>query len=391
MTARTAEKRGLLLAFGVFGTFWGAWAALLPAVKAQTGVSDGGLGLALAVIALAAVPAILVGGRVVDRLGAARVLPATMLAFAVSAPLPGLAHGRSVLLAGFVLLGVASGGFDIAVNAATAGWERLEGDRLMAAGHAAFSAGVVVGSVSSGLARENGADPLPVLTAVAVCVAVIAWLQPAYRPTGKAAPAPRTRLTPAPILLALGVLVAAAFLLEDALQSWSALQLERGLDATPAVSGLGPGLFAGSMAVGRLLAHVVSRPGRESRVIAAGGLAAGAGAVLLSVAPGQVTGLAALALAGAGTSVLAPMLFSAIGDRSAPGREGADLSTASGLGYVGFLAGPPLVGAVSAATSLPVALGSLGLFGLLIALGGPFVLRRPVTGDRPSRSVTLGA
>jgi hypothetical protein len=138
------------------------------------------------------------------------------------------------------------------------------------------------------------------------------------------------------------------------------------------------------MAIGRLVAHLVSRPGRAPLVVAAGGVAAGAGAVLLSVAPGQVAGLLALALAGAGTSVLAPMLFSAIGDRSAPGREGADLSTASGLGYVGFLAGPPLVGAVSAATSLPVALGSLGFFGLLIAVGGPVVLRRPVAaiGDR---------
>jgi MFS family permease len=183
---------------------------------------------------------------------------------------------------------------------------------------------------------------------------------------------------PPRILLALGVLVGAAFLMEDALQSWSALQLERGLGASPAVSGLGPGLFAGAMAVGRLLAHVVSRPGREHVVVAAGGLAAGSGAVLLAVAPDQLTGLAALALAGAGTSVLAPLLFSAIGARSAVGREGADLSTATGLGYVGFLVGPPLVGAVSAATSLPVALGSLGAFGLLIGIAGPLVLHRPV-------------
>jgi MFS family permease len=378
VTATTAEKRGLLIGFAVFGSFWGAWAALLPAVKAQTDVSDGALGLALAVIALTAVPATLVGGRVVDRLGAARTVRATLLAFAVVAPLPGLAHGMPGLLAAFVLLGIASGALDIAVNAATAGWERIEGRRLMAAGHAAFSVGVVIGSVSSGIAREQGAHPLPVLVVLAIVVVVCAWRQPSYRPTRGEAPAPRTGWMPAPILLALGVLVAAAFLLEDALQSWSALQLERGLGASPAVSGLGPGLFAGSMAVGRLVAHLVSRPGIERQVIAAGGLAAGAGAVLLSVAPGQVAGLAALALAGAGTSVLAPMLFSAIGDRSAPGREGADLSTASGLGYVGFLAGPPLVGAISAGTSLPVALGSLCFFGLLIAVGAPLVLRRPV-------------
>lgn len=382
MSPRAAEKRGIVVGFAVFGAFWGSWAALLPAVKSQTGASDGGLGLALAVIALAALPAMLVGGRVVDRLGSARVLPATMLAFAFAAWLPALAHGLTPLLVGFVFLGLCSGAFDIAINAATAGWERLENDRLMAGGHAAFSAGVVVGSVGSGLAREHGTGPLPVLLVVAALVAIAAWRQPAYRsPRGELPPSRRSR-RPAPILLALGVLVGAAFLVEDALQSWSALHLERGLGASPAVGGLGPGLFAGSMAAGRLLAHVVARPGREHIVVGAGGLAAGIGAVLLALAPGQLTGLAALVLAGAGTSVLAPVLFSAIGQRSEPGREGADLSTASGLGYLGFLVGPPLVGAVSAATSLPVALGSLGLFGLLIAVAGPVVLLRPVAAPR---------
>ena len=383
MTPAATEKRGLLLAYAVFGLFWGSWAALLPQLKHATGVTDGQLGLALAGIAVAALPAMLVGGRVVDRLGPGRVLPACLFAFAVTAPLPGLASGLLTLVVTLVLLGLTSGALDISVNAATAGWERLEGDRLMAAGHAAFSVGVVVGSVGTGFARNAGTAALPVLLVVGAVVAVAGFGQPAYRRTTSGDLGPRTRRRPARILLALGVLVAAAFLLEDALQSWSALHLERGLGASPAISGLGPGLFALSMAAGRLLAHVVSRPGREHQVVAAGGLATAVGAVLLAVAPNAPAGLAALVLAGAGTSVLAPTLFSAIGARSAPGREGADLSTATALGYVGFLAGPPLVGAVSAATSLPTALGGLGVFGLLLAVVGPQVLsprRRPAYG-----------
>ncbi|MDB5478861.1 MAG: hypothetical protein JWM96_1356, partial [Alphaproteobacteria bacterium] len=30
MSGAAAERRGLLLAFGAFGSFWGAWAATLP-------------------------------------------------------------------------------------------------------------------------------------------------------------------------------------------------------------------------------------------------------------------------------------------------------------------------------------------------------------------------
>lgn len=375
MTGGPAERRGLLAAFGVFGTFWGAWAALLPAVQAQTGVDDGRLGLALAVIAGSALPATLAGGRLADRHGAGRVVRWSLAAFAAALPLPALAGGLSGLLAAFVLLGAATGVLDIAVNAATAGWERRQGARLMAAGHAAFSAGVVVGSVAAGLARDGGSGPLPVLLAVAALVLVAAARQPAYGPADRSAP-PAARRRPQGALLALGVLVAAAFLLEDALQSWSALHLERGLGAPPAVSGLGPGLFAASMAAGRLLTQLVARPGRERAAVTAGGAVTAAGAVLLATAPGPGWALAALALAGAGTSVLAPVLFSAIGARSTPGREGVELATASGLGYLGFLAGPPLVGAVSGATSLPTALAGLAGFGLLLAVGGQVVLRR---------------
>jgi hypothetical protein len=68
------------------------------------------------------------------------------------------------------------------------------------------------------------------------------------------------------------------------------------------------------------------------------------------------------------------VLYSAVGEHAAPGRQGADLAAVSALGYAGFVAGPPLVGAISAATSLPVALGSLGGIGLALAITGPLLL-----------------
>ncbi|MGZ6825482.1 MAG: MFS transporter, partial [Mycobacteriales bacterium] len=68
--ARAAERRGLLVAFGVFGAFWGSWSASLPALRHQVGATDGRLGLALAALALSAVPVMPVAGRLVDRFGA---------------------------------------------------------------------------------------------------------------------------------------------------------------------------------------------------------------------------------------------------------------------------------------------------------------------------------
>ncbi|MCW2584541.1 MAG: major facilitator superfamily transporter, partial [Frankiales bacterium] len=123
---RSAERRGLILAFGVFGVFWGAWAAALPAIRAQANLSDGQLGLALAAVAVCAVPVMPVAGRLVDRFGAGRALPATLLAFGLLVPLPGLAHGLGWLVLALALLGLATGALDVVANTATAAWERLE-------------------------------------------------------------------------------------------------------------------------------------------------------------------------------------------------------------------------------------------------------------------------
>ncbi len=380
MTGRARERQSLLLAFAGFGVFWGAYSALVPAIQQRTGLADGRLGLALMAIPLGALPAMRLAGRLVDRHGAVRLMPVSLGLFAIVVPLSGLARSGPVLAGAFVLLGVATGLLDVVVNVATAAWERLESHRLMALGHAMFSAGVLTGSIATGLARNAGAGPQHVLPVVAVVLAALALLQPAYRKVPSHSDE-RVRGGLPRVLLLLGVLVAASFLIEDAVQSWSALRLERGLGAPPWLSALGPGLFAGAMTAGRLGAHVVGGRLPETRLVVGGGLLIAGGSVLLAVAPVVSAALLGVVLVGAGVSVLAPTLFSAVGARSAAGRQGADLAAVTALGYTGFVIGPPLVGLISGATSLPVALGLLGILGLLLAGAAPAVLRVPSTGS----------
>ena len=287
--------------------------------------------------------------------------------------MPGLAHSLAALVPALVLLGLATGALDVVANTAAAAWERVERDRLMSLVHGAFSVGVLVGSASAGLARQVGAGPLPILTTVSVLVLVVGVNQPAYRQADQHEEQ-GNRAGMSLVLLGIGLLTAGAFLCEDAIQSWSALHLERGLGASPAVSGLGPGLFAGAMAVGRLTGGVARA--REHLLFGGAAVLLTAGALTVSLAPSPAVALAGLVVAGAGTSVLAPVLYSAVGARAAPGRQGADLARVNALGYVGFVAGPPLVGIVSAATSLPVALGGLSVISLTVAVAGPLVLLR---------------
>jgi MFS family permease len=372
-----AERRGLLLAFAAFGAFWGAWAATLPDLRAQAGISDGQLGLALGAVAVAALPSMPFAGRLMDRHGARRLLPPALLLFAASTVLPAFATSLLPLVLALLVLGATTGALDVFVNTATATWERLESRRLMAGGHGCFSLGVLTASVCAGVARDLGAGPRTVLGAALVVVTAVALTQPSYRELADAAPAPAPgrRFRVAPVLLVLGLLTASAFLVEDAVTSWSALHLERSLDAPPWVGGLGPGLFAGSMAIGRFGVQLLARPGTDALVVGLGGAGTTVGVLLLALAPSTPLALLGATVAGLGVSVLAPTLFSAVGARSAPGRAGADLALVTALGYAGFVAGPPLIGLLSALSSLPTALALLALLPTALAVVGPLALR----------------
>jgi hypothetical protein len=124
------------------------------------------------------------------------------------------------------------------------------------------------------------------------------------------------------------------------------------------------------------------------RLLRISGMVAGiglGGALLLAV-PGAA--IAGFALLGAGLSVVIPIAFRTAA--AMPGvAPGPSLAAVSTLGYLGFLAGPPLVGGLAELTSLPVALSLVVLCGVSTAAlagatrgGGSGVPApaRPVTG-----------
>jgi MFS family permease len=189
-----AERRGLLLAFAAFGSFWGAWSATLPDIREQAGVTDGELGLALAAVAAAAVPAMPLAGRLIDRHGARRLLPPALVLFAAGLRAAGLRRLAAAARPRAARLGASTGGLDVFLNATTATWERLEGRRLMAGAHGCFSLGVLVASVGAGIAQRRGGGPRSILGTSLALVLLAAATQPSYRdadPSATTAPLPR--------------------------------------------------------------------------------------------------------------------------------------------------------------------------------------------------------
>jgi len=347
---RAPRRAPTLAAFLALGLFWGAWASVLPSVQRATHVSKGALGLALLCVTLAAIPAMLFGaGRLVDRFGV-RAVAIACGAFAVAAALPGLATSLPALVLALAAAGVATGTLDVAMNAAAGRIEALSGKRLMPLAHGLYSTGVMAGAIGAGIARGAGAPREAILATVGVVVALVGVLAATDGAPVTAPDAQGLRFARA--LLVIGLVGAAAFVVEGGIENWSALFLDRQLHASAVVSGLGPGLFGASMAAGRFWGQTTRRSDRL--LLVAGGAVAAVGCAVAAAAPSSPVALAGFVLGGLGVSLNAPIVFGAGGRRSASG-----VATVTTLGYVGLLAGPPLVGGIAQASSLRVSFAAL--------------------------------
>jgi MFS family permease len=153
------------------------------------------LGAAFLAVGLAALPAMLVTGRIVDRLGP-RVMPLALVLFAGAVVLPGLADNVWQLALTLLLVGATSGALDVVINVAATNVETSGGPRVMQVAHALFSAGFLVAAVAVGIARSAGAGPLPVLLGICVLVLATAAANRGY-PVSPRLPTPRRFTSPA--------------------------------------------------------------------------------------------------------------------------------------------------------------------------------------------------
>ncbi|WP_143673324.1 MFS transporter, partial [Streptomyces griseiscabiei] len=168
------------------------------------------------------------------------------------------------------------------------------------------------------------------------------------------------------LVVVLGVIAGCTAYGEGALADWGALHLKADLGTSPGVAATGYTCFALAMTIGRLSGTaLLERLGRTT-VLVAGGATATAGMLLGALAPSVWATLLGFAVTGLGLANIFPVAVERAGALAGPG----GVATASTLGYLGMLLGPPAIGFMAEWFSLPTALTSvaaLAAFASLIA------------------------
>jgi fucose permease len=175
-------------------------------------------------------------------------------------------------------------------------------------------------------------------------------------------------------VVVLAVLCLLVMVTEGAMADWGGLYLRQDLGASAALAALAYSFFTAGMTVGRVVGDAINRRIGPVALLRWGALFTGVplAAMLLAGRPGAA--LAGLFLIGLGVANGVPLMFSAAG-RQPDTPPGPGIAAVSSMGSLGFLAGPPVIGVLADALSLPWAL-SLLILGAVVV----FALARRATG-----------
>ena len=375
--------------FFIDGLGFANWVVRIPAVQERLGLGEGALGVALLGVAVGALIAMPLAGRLVAVRGSRPVTRVAALAFAATIALPGLAPSLTLLTLALVTLGAANGALGVAMNAQAAAVERQYGRPIMASFHALFSLGGLVGAGIGGVAAAGGVGVAPHLAATALALAVAgAAVGALMLPAAADAASEGARVArPTPALLALGVVAFCVLFGEGAVADWSAVYLRDVTGAGPGLAAAGFATFSLAMAVGRSVGDALTIRLGAARLVRGGGALAALGLALALAFSEPWAAVAGFGAVGAGLSIVFPTVLTAAG--RLPGiAPGAAIAAVSTFGYTGFLAGPPVIGLVAEALTVRAGLAVVVATSVVIAVLGALNggARRSALGARRRRT-----
>lgn len=386
------------------------WIVHIPAITQRAGVSHTLLGIFILLMSVCAIAGMQAAGPLADRLGS-RTLTATA-ATLLALTLPGMAFATTpaTLAIAMCAFGFGNGMLDVSMNAQAVHVERAYTRPIMSAFHALFSLGGFVGALTGAATqRADWNVHTTFLLTAAIGLALVALCAPrllgsttaqvpshlesdestAATPQAVDPESPgalrNTRTEPTRgragvrKVLLLGGIAFVVLMAEGVAADWSALQLRDRLAVEAGTAGLAFAAFSATMTLGRFgTDRLAARVGRVA-VLRYGTLLAAAGFAIVALSGWLPLSVAGWALCGIGLSGAVPQVFTAAGNLGSA-TAATDMSRVFGLGYLGLLAGPAIIGWLTQLVSLTTAM-AVPLVALLLCARGA----RAVAATTPAR------
>ena len=350
------------------GMGFASWASRIPDIKHHLDLSDAALGSILFALPLGQLCTMPFSAMLVTKYGSKRLLTITAPLYVVALTNLGLASAPWQLALFLFFFGVIGNMANLAVNTQGVDTEKLYGRPINTSFHGAWSIAGFAGALVGLLMINLQVKPYQHF----LCIMLLGWTnvfinhRHLVRSNQEGVTKRPFFIKPQGELLQLGIIAFCSMATEGAMFDWSGVYFKDVVLAPQSLVVLGYASFMVMMAAGRFMGDaVILRIGRK-RTMHFSGIIISLGLALSVIFPHIVTATIGFMMVGLGVSTNIPSVYSVAG-RNEKVPPGIALAMVASVSYLGFLMGPPLIGYISALSSLRYSYAVIGCFGLLIS------------------------
>ena len=366
---RKKTRFSLTVYFLIIGICFGSWASRIPDIKEHLSLSEGMLGSLLLMLPLGQMTMMPFSGRIAARFGSRYVLRLALMGYVSMLVLIGHAQSSWQLALALYGFGLCGNMGNISVNTQGVQLEKLYGRSIFSALHGVWSVGGFCGAAIGLLMMKFDIKPAYHFISIAVFIALnnLYFQQFLLPKPAVQVELPKWRLRkPKGILLQLGIMCFCSMSVEGCMFDWTGVYFKEVIQAPGQYVSLGYALFMISMASGRFLGDCLAERFGRKRMVMSSGMMIFCGLMLMVAFPLLWISALGCVIVGFGVSTIVPLLYSSAGKlKMIP--SSVAIASVAGIGYFGFLMGPPMIGFIAEATGLRVSLAIIALGGLLIA------------------------
>jgi MFS family permease len=239
----------------------------------------------------------------------------------------------------------------------------------MASFHGLFSVAAFSGAFLASFFVSGGIAPLMHFSIVFGIVGMIVLVT--YRNTlPDEAPGKSTKPVfawPDSKILILGLIAFCCMVCEGAMADWSGVYFQNVVDAPAKLITIGYIAFTATMAIGRFTGDWLVTRFSIKKMLQMSGAVITTGLLVTVIFPNIVSATTGLLLVGFGVSSVVPIVYGYAG-RSTTMSASTALSAVSTIGFLGFLAGPPIIGFIAQAAGLQFSFAVIALLGIVITM-----------------------
>jgi len=354
--------------FYIQGVVFGSWASRIPDLKDQLHLGEGALGTILFLLPMGQLTMMPFSGRIVTRFGSRNVLRVALMGYSFILLLIGQVQSAWQLSLCLYLFGLIGNLCNISVNTQGVNAETIHHKPVFSTFHGLWSLGGFTGALVGWLMIRYQVSPSTHFPFITLFVWVNDYIfQRNLIPrqaVSTVIPKNRFRLPQGQLLL-LGLIAFCCMSVEGCMFDWTGVYFRQVVLADERFVSAGYAAFMITMSAGRFMGDRMSvRFGRKRWVMISGVLIT-LGIGLTVLMPSIVPAVIGCMLTGIGVSSIIPLMYSTAG-KDTQIASGIAIASVAGIGYLGFLLGPPIIGHIAEAVGLRYSFALMGMGGIAI-------------------------